>query len=86
MVLDYDNNYFDERYWAFTDRSFLRIIENLLKINIFPFKISNFYPTAFNDNVFGVLFEVDYDILNNDNHRLNQISEIRKIIKKIAIL
>ena len=83
LIVDYDNNYFDEHYWAFTDRSFLRIIENLLKINIFPFKISNFYPTAFNDNVFGVLFEVDYDILNNDNHRLNQISEIRKIIKKI---
>lgn len=83
LIYNFDEHNFDEHYWAFTDRSFLRIIVNFLKLNIFPFRLENFYPTAFNDNVFGVLLEFDESILENEGLRNKSIDEIRNVINII---
>lgn len=83
FVEDFENNYFNGHYWVFTDRSFLKILENLFKFNLIPFKLVDFYPTAYNDNTFGVILELDYTIKNNSKIRQNEIDKIRTIIKNI---
>lgn len=82
-VNDFDNNYFNGHYWVFTDISFLKILANLFKFNLIPYKLVDFYPTAFNDNTFGVILELDSTIKNNPELRQNEVNKIRKIIKNI---
>ena len=82
-IEDFDNNYFFGHYWVFTDRSFLKILENLFKFNLIPFKLVDFFPTAYNDNAFGIILELDYTIKNNFDLRQKEIDKIREIIKNI---
>lgn len=82
-VNDFDNNYFNGHYWVFTDKSFLKILIYLYEFNLIPYKLVDFYPTAFNDNTFGVIFELDHMIKSDLDLRQNEINKIREIIKNI---
>lgn len=78
-----ENDIFDEHYWAFTDVSFLRIIENLIKFKLIPFKVHKFFPTAYNDNVFGIILELNYNIQNNQDLIVNEVNKIHEFIDYI---
>lgn len=83
FITDFENQSFDGHYWVFTDLSFLKIIENLIKLNIIPYKLISFYPTAQNTNMFGLILELDMDFQNNLAQRKKQINEIHEITKFI---
>lgn len=83
FINDFDNSNYDGHYWVFTDRSFLGILANLIRLNILPYKVVSFFPTAVNDNTFGVILELDYNIVDNLNFRQEQINELYKISEDI---
>lgn len=76
---NFKNKNFDGHYWVFTDRSFLRLLENLMKTNLFPFKLISFFPTAYNDNTFGVILELDPSMKNDSKFRRQQFNEMHEI-------
>lgn len=84
FINNFDKNNFDDHYWVFTDNSFLRILENAFKLNILPYKLVAYYPTAYNTNTFGLVLELDETIQNNLELRLNQIKEMREISRAIS--
>lgn len=77
----FDEVSFDEHYWVFSDKSFLRILENLFKVNIIPYTVVSFYPTPYNNNTFGVVLEFNPDIQNDIEFRRFQINKMRDITK-----
>lgn len=83
LVENCENNTFDGHYWVFTDRSFLRILVNLIRLNILPYKLIDFFPTAINDNTFGLILELDYTVKDDSAFRQHQINEINEISKNI---
>lgn len=85
FINDFENQTFDGHHWVFTDESFLKIMENMLKLNLLPLKPYSFYPTAINSNTFGIILEYDKTIQTNFNERkrlINEIHEININIKK----
>lgn len=80
---DFDNQSFDGHYWVFTAKSFLKIIENSTKLNLLPYKLISFYPTAHNTNTFGLILELNKDLQKNYSLRKKQIDEIHKLIDQI---
>lgn len=72
---------FDRHFWCFSDFSFLKIIYNLTKYQLLPFKIKEFFPTRENTFAFGIILEKDekiaYDI-NETNKNLNLIFHLMK--------
>ena len=70
---------FEGHHWVFTDISFLKILENLYKLNLIPYNFLNFYPTAYNDNTFGLILELDYSILENHETRKKIIDKLHEI-------
>ena len=82
-IHDFENKHFYGHYWVFSDRSFLRILESLMSLNILPYKLVSFFPTAYKDNTFGVILELDYSIKNNPEFRKQQINDMREISKNI---
>ena len=85
MYHDFVNNFdelsFDEHYWVFSDQSFLRILENLYKTNLIPYKIISFYPTPFDNNTFGIVLELNSDIQKDFEYRQSIIDEMREVSK-----
>lgn len=81
FINDFENHNFDEHYWTFSDQSFLRILENLFKVNIIPYKILSFYPTPYNNNTFGVVLELNKEIQENSDLRQSEIDKMRCISK-----
>lgn len=84
FIGDFENKSFDDHYWVFTDQSFLRILENALKLNIIPYKLIAYYPTAYNTNTFGLVLELNHTIQKDLELRRNQIRNFREISKKIT--
>lgn len=84
FINDFDNQSFDGHYWVFTDRSFLNILENMLKVNLLPYKLVEFFPTPYYTNTFGLILELDLSIQENSEIRKSQINDIHEIIKNIS--
>jgi len=83
LIENTENNSFDEHCWVFTDKSFLKILSNLIKTNILPYKLIDFFPTAVYDNTFGLILELDYTVKEDLEFRQTQINDIREISKNI---
>ena len=84
-INNFENETFTDHRWVFTDRSFLKILENLYKANLIPYKLIDFYPTIYNDNTFGLILELDYSVQESQTTRnkiINNIREISEIIYK----
>ena len=80
FITDFDNQNFDGHYWVFTAKSFLKIIENLTKVNIIPYELIAFYPTAYNTNTFGLILELNTNFQKNYTLRKQQIDKIHDLI------
>lgn len=81
--IDDDKLSFDGHRWVFTDRSFLKILEDLYKVNLMPYNLIRFYPTAHHDNTFGLILELDYSVQKNPLIREKIINDINEISENI---
>ena len=77
-----NNNYEDVHCWVFTELSFLELINTLVNLNLFDFKIANFFDRT------GIEFFVSLEAMDSDtnsNERIKiQLESINTVQKKIS--
>jgi hypothetical protein len=56
------NRYYDSHCWVFTPLSFLKLVEDLCKLNLFPFILRDFFSTEVGEFEFFVHFEKPTEI------------------------
>jgi len=77
-----NNNYEDVHCWVFTELSFLELIKTLVNLNLFDFKIANFFDRT------GIEFFVSLEAMDSDidpTERINvQLESIKTVQTKIS--
>lgn len=70
-------------FWVFTDVSYLVLIRDLLRLNLLPFTLEDFYPTEFGRNEFHAVLRKDSTMLSDDKERKHEVIRINKMAEGI---
>lgn len=67
-------------YWTFTDFSFLKVIQDLTVFKLINFKVIEFYPTEYPRYEFGVVLELDKDLIKDNNKIQKEYQNLHSLI------
>lgn len=67
-------------YWTFTDFSFLKILQDLTIFNLFNFKVTEFYPTNYPKHEFGIILELDKDLVKSNEQTQKEYQNLHSLM------
>ncbi len=74
---------FDRHFWCFSDFSFLKILYNLTRYTLLPFKVKEFFPTRENTFAFGIILEKDEKSLHKQNKKDENLKKIYTLMNEV---